>query len=73
MGIQELTQYFTQYGAIFVFVIVLLEYMNLPGFPAGIIMPLAGIWAARGQIGFLTVMALSAAAGLLGSCSERGR
>ena len=67
MGIQELTQYFTQYGAIFVFVIVLLEYMNLPGFPAGIIMPLAGIWAARGQIGFLTVMALSAAAGLLGS------
>lgn len=67
MGIQELTQYFTQYGAIFVFVIVLLEYMNLPGFPAGIIMPLAGIWAVRGQIGFLTVMALSAAAGLLGS------
>lgn len=46
MGIQELTQYFTQYGAIFVFVIVLLEYMNLPGFPAGIIMPMAGVWAA---------------------------
>ena len=66
MGIQELTQYFTQYGAIFVFVIVLLEYMNLPGFPAGIIMPMAGVWASRGQIGFLTVMALSVAAGLLG-------
>ena len=67
MGIQELTQYFTQYGAIFVFVIVLLEYMNLPGFPAGIIMPMAGVWASRGQIGFLTVLALSVAAGLLGS------
>lgn len=67
MGIQELTQYFTQCGAIFVFVIVLLEYMNLPGFPAGIIMPMAGVWASRGQIGFLTVMALSVAAGLLGS------
>ena len=67
MGIQELTQYFTQYGAIFVFVIVLLEYMNLPGFPAGIIMPMAGVWASRGQIEFLTVMALSVAAGLLGS------
>ncbi len=67
MGIQELTQYFTQYGVIFVFVIVLLEYMNLPGFPAGIIMPMAGVWASRGQIGFLTVMALSVAAGLLGS------
>lgn len=67
MNIQELTQYFTQYGAIFVFVIVLLEYMNMPGFPAGIIMPLAGIWAARGDISFLAVMLLSVAAGLVGS------
>ena len=46
MSIQELTLYFTQYGAFFVFLIVLLEYLNLPGFPAGVIMPLAGIWAA---------------------------
>lgn len=67
MGIQELTRYFMEYGAVFVFVIVLLEYMNLPGFPAGVIMPLAGIWAARGQIGFFTVMLLTVAAGLLGS------
>ena len=52
MDIQVLTQYFLQYGAVFIFVIILLEYMNLPGFPAGIIMPLAGIWAARGQISF---------------------
>ena len=34
MSIQELTLYFTQYGAFFVFLIVLLEYLNLPGFPA---------------------------------------
>ena len=66
MSVQALTQYFTQYGAIFVFVIVLLEYMNLPGFPAGIIMPLAGIWAAKGAISFPMVMLLSVAAGLLG-------
>ena len=55
MSIQELTLYFTQYGAFFVFLIVLLEYLNLPGFPAGVIMPLAGIWASRGQIHFLVV------------------
>ena len=67
MSVQVLTQYFTQYGAIFVFVIVLLEYMNLPGFPAGVIMPLAGIWAAKGAISFPMVMLLSVAAGLLGS------
>ena len=30
MGVQELTQYFAQYGAFFVFFIVLLEYLNLP-------------------------------------------
>ncbi len=66
MSIQALTQYFTQYGAIFVFVIVLLEYMNLPGFPAGVIMPLAGIWSAKGAISFPMVMLMSVA-GLLGS------
>ena len=56
MSIQELTLYFTQYGAFFVFLIVLLEYLNLPGFPAGVIMPLAGIWASRGQIHFLVAV-----------------
>ncbi len=67
MSIQVLTHYFTQYGAVFVFVIVLLEYMNLPGFPAGVIMPLAGIWSAKGAISFPAVIILSVAAGLLGS------
>lgn len=67
MGIQELTQYFNQYGVLFVFIIVLLEYMNMPGFPAGVIMPLAGVWAARGNVSFLAVLALSVAAGLVGS------
>ena len=67
MGVQQLTHYFTQYGPAIIFLIVLLEYMNLPGFPAGVIMPVAGIWAARGNISFLTVMVLSVAAGVLGS------
>lgn len=67
MDIQILTNYFLQYGAFFIFLIVLLEYMNLPGFPAGIIMPLAGIWAAKGEISFPMVMILSVGAGLTGS------
>lgn len=52
MDIQTIMQYFVDYGPIAIYVIVLLEYLNLPGFPAGIIMPLAGIWAARGNISF---------------------
>lgn len=67
MNIQLLTQFFLQYGALFIFLIVLLEYMNLPGFPAGLIMPLAGIWAAKGDISFVMAMVLTVSAGLLGS------
>ena len=67
MSIQVLTNYFIEYGAFFIFLIVLLEYLNLPGFPAGVIMPLAGIWAAKGEIEFPMVMLLSVAAGLVGS------
>lgn len=59
MNITMLTLYFTKYGAAAIFVIVLLEYMNMPGFPAGIIMPLSGVWAARGNIHFLTVMLIT--------------
>ena len=58
MNIQTLTDYFIQYGAFFIYLIVLLEYMNLPGFPAGVIMPLSGIWAAKGEISFPIVMVL---------------
>lgn len=67
MSIQTLTSYFIEYGAVFIYLIVLLEYLNLPGFPAGVIMPLAGIWAAEGEISFFTVMCLTVLAGMTGS------
>ncbi len=67
MTAQTLTHYFYQYGGLALFVVVLLEYLNLPGFPAGIIMPMAGIWAAKGGIGLGTALFLSVLAGLLGS------
>lgn len=67
MGLSTLTFYFTRYGAIAIFIIVFLEYLNLPGFPAGIIMPLSGIMAAKGNIHFFWVMVITVAAGLLGS------
>lgn len=67
MDIQALTNYFLQYGAFFIYLIVLLEYMNLPGFPAGLIMPLSGLWASKGEISFPAVMILTVAAGMTGS------
>lgn len=66
MNIQELTEYFLKYGAFFIYLIVFLEYLNLPGFPAGVIMPLSGIWAAREEISFPLVMLITLAAGLTG-------
>ena len=38
MSISELTDYFLRYGAFFIYLIVLLEYLNLPGFPAGVLL-----------------------------------
>lgn len=67
MTVEAITQYSISYGGVAIFVIVLLEYMNLPGFPAGVIMPLAGIWAAKGNISFFTALLITIAAGLVGS------
>lgn len=67
MDINVFMQYFIDYGPIAIFIIVLLEYLNLPGFPAGVIMPLAGIWASRGELNFLITMFITVAAGLTGS------
>ena len=35
MIMDVIMQYFARYGGIAIFVIVLLEYLNLPGFPVG--------------------------------------
>mgnify|MGYP002513127211 FL=1 len=67
MTVEILMQYFARYGAVAIFVIVLLEYLNLPGFPAGVIMPMAGIWAAKGNIHFIPALMITVAAGLTGS------
>ena len=67
MTLETISFYFSQYGLIAIFIIVLLEYLNLPGFPAGVIMPLAGVFAANGRINFLIALLVSVAAGLVGS------
>lgn len=59
--------YMQDYGIIFLFVIVYLEYLNLPGLPAGIIMPAIGLLVARSDINFIYALVVSVIAGLLGS------
>lgn len=66
-NIQTVLNYFNEYGLLFMFIIVFLEYMNLPGLPAGIIMPAAGILIASNDMNFITALIVSVIAGLLGS------
>lgn len=67
MDANSLLDYLSQYGTVFIFIIIFLEYLNLPGLPAGIIMPVAGLWVSRGNMNFLIVVILSVVAGLIGS------
>ncbi|QQK06920.1 DedA family protein [Miniphocaeibacter halophilus] len=67
MNFETIEFYLENYGLLALFIVVLLEYMNLPGFPAGIIMPLAGIWAYKFNKSFLLVIVISVIAGLIGS------
>jgi membrane protein DedA with SNARE-associated domain len=67
MTLAYLTEYFTRYGLITIFVVVLLENLNLPGFPSGLIMPFSGMMAARGDVSFFMVLVVTCGAGLCGS------
>lgn len=59
MSIQTVTQYFSTYGVLFVFIIVFLEHLNCPGMPAGIIMPALGIASEKVGINILIVYLVS--------------
>lgn len=59
--------YVSMYGLIFLFVIVFLEYLSIPGVPSGVIMPAGGVLVANGDYSFMVVFLLSMIAGILGS------
>ena len=66
-GIKEMVEYFNTYGILLVFAVVYLEYLNLPGLPAGIIMPAAGVLIAQSEYNFIWVLIVSVTAGTIGS------
>lgn len=67
MDPSTIANYLSSYGLLCIFIIIFLEYLNLPGFPAGIIMPLAGVWVAKSGANFFIALGISVIAGLLGS------
>lgn len=65
--INNILVYMSKYGYLFLGVIVFLEYLNLPGLPAGIIMPAAGILIKADGLNLIYTLIISVIAGLLGS------
>lgn len=72
MDISGVAEYLSNYGMIFLFGIILLEYLNLPGFPAGIILPVAGLWVANSKESLIFALIVSVLAGLIGSWALYG-
>lgn len=58
---------FHQYGLILVCIVIFCEYMNLPFFPAGVIMPCIGVLSAQSELSLLLTLVLSVIFGILGS------
>lgn len=59
--------YMNQYGLFFLALIIFLEYLNLPGFPSEIILPVTGIWAANTEASFFVVLAISTLSAIIAS------
>lgn len=67
MDMAAINGYLATYGMVFIFIIFFLEYLNMPGLAAGIIMPLAGMWAKSYDASFIGVVFVSVVAGMLAS------
>lgn len=67
MTTQQFIELFQQYGLALLFVVFFLEYMNLPGFPAGVIMPAAGVLVSQSRLSLPVAITISVAAGIAGS------
>ena len=58
---------FAKYGLIFVAVVCFCEYLNLPGFPAGIVMPALGVLAHQSELNIFVAITISIVSGLAAS------
>lgn len=67
MELSHITTYMSDYGLFFLALIIFLEYLNLPGFPAGIILPVGGLWASQSNTSFWLALIVSVASALVAS------
>ena len=66
MTVQHFIDLFQQYGLPMMAAVFFCEYLNLPGFPAGVIMPAVGILIGQSELNLLLSISVSVLAGLAG-------
>lgn len=67
MEVNTFISFMYQYGLLFLVLIVFIEYLSIPGFPAGLILPLSGIWAIKTGTPVIIVVLVSVATALVAS------
>ncbi len=67
MTLQSVLDLFSAYGIWWIAGICFCEYLNLPGFPAGVILPAIGVLVSQSDLHFVTAIVVSTVAGLAGS------
>ncbi len=67
MTVQSVLELFQQYGLPMMAAVFFCEYLNLPGFPAGVIMPAVGVLIGQSELNLVLAIGVSIAAGLAGS------
>lgn len=65
MNIDTIINYISEYGNSIIFLLVFIEYLNIPGYPGGFALPAAGIVVRLGQINFWGTFLLSFFAAIL--------
>lgn len=67
MELSSVFEYLARYGGVFIFIIMFLEHLNVPGLAAAIVMPAVGIWCAQSGMSLIFAIFLSVLGGLLAS------
>lgn len=67
MTIRHFLELFQQYGLFLIVAVCFCEHLNLPGFPAGVIMPAIGVLVEQSALNLPLALALSIAGSVAGS------
>ncbi|ONI48184.1 alkaline phosphatase [Candidatus Epulonipiscioides saccharophilum] len=67
MDLTLINGYLADYGFLCLFIIVLIEYLNIPGFPSGIIMPLGGLWIHNNNLSLTQGLLITTLASIIAS------